>query len=149
MEIIPHFWIAYYDNYYIDIIKQKNIKNIIHISKNEPFTKRENIEEIRIPIDYNDNDSLETINNVLYQQLFDITDYIHDKIINNEKVLLLGYNYKQDIDNITVAYLIRFGKLTVKEAIFALKSKKNDIFIPKIMFYNALNKFYNELNKNI
>ena len=34
MEVLPHFWIQYYNENLI-IIKQKNIKNIIHLSKYE------------------------------------------------------------------------------------------------------------------
>ena len=147
MEILPHFWIAYYNNKNIKLIKEKNIKNIIHLSKTEDYKKNMNLEEIRIPIDYNDDDSYEFINNSLYQHLFDITEYIHEKILNNENILLMGYENKQDIDTIIVAYYIRYGKLNIHDSILNLKSKKNDIFNPKCLFYFALNKFYNEINK--
>ena len=80
--------------------------------------------------------------------MFDVTDYIHEKIINNEKVMLLGQFGKQDIDVFVVAYLIRFGKINIQTSISFLKSKKKDIFDPKCLFFFALNKFYNELNKN-
>jgi hypothetical protein len=146
MEVLPHFWVEYYNEKYIEIIKRKNINYIIHLSKNEPFFKN-NIEQIRIVIDYHDSDSYETQNNIMYQYLYDITDNIHDKIINNKKVLLLGYSNKQDIDTIIISYFIRFGKLNIHDSILFLKSKKNDIFNPKCNFYFALNKFYNNYNK--
>jgi len=148
MEILPHFWISYYKSN-LNIIKKKNIKNIIHLSKTELFIKKTDLEEIRIPIDYDENDSYEEKNNILYQYIFDITDYIHEKIINNENILLLGYEYKQDIDAIIIAYIIRFGKINTNDAIFFLKSKKKYVFDPKCIFYPALNKFYYEINKNI
>lgn len=141
MEVLPHFWVVNYKD--IFNIKEKNIKNIIHLSKNEPFFKIENVEEIRIVIDYNELQSYEDQNNIMYQYLYDITDYIHNKIINNENILLIGYIYKQDIDTIIVAYFMRYGKLTIRDSILFLKSKKNNIFEPKCLFYFALNKFYN------
>jgi hypothetical protein len=146
MEILPHFWIGYYnDDLYF--IKEKKIKNIIHLSKKEKFIKILNTEEIVIPIDYNDNDTYEEQNNTMYEHLFDITNYIHDKIINNQKVLLLGYEYKQDIDTIIISYLIRYGKLNIHNSILFLRTKKENIFSPKCLFYLSLNKFYNQLNK--
>ena len=145
MEILPHFWIGYY-NENLSIIKQKNIKTIIHLSKNEKFIQKNDIEEIRIPIDYEENNSYEEQNNIMYQQLYDITDYIHEKIIKNENILLLGYQQKQDVDTILIAYFIRFGKINIHNSILFLKSKKIDIFYPKCLFYHALNKFYTYLN---
>ena len=147
MEVLPHFWILNYkdDSF---IIKKKKIKYVIHLSKNEPFVKKNDIEQIRIPLDYNDSQSYEDQNNIMYQNLFDITDYIHEKIINNQNILLLGYEYKQDIETIIISYFIRYGKLNIRESILFLKSKKDNIFQPKCLFYYALNKFYNELNKN-
>jgi len=144
MEVLPHFWIGYYKNKLnLSIIKEKKIKNIIHISKNESFLKKNiNVEEIRIPIDYNDNNSYEEQNNIMYEQLFDITEYIHNKIMGNENILLLGYEFKQDLDTIIIAYYIRYGKLNIRDSIIFLKSKKENIFEPKCLFYFALNKFY-------
>ena len=146
MEILPHFWISHYGTD-VFFIKKKKIKNIIHLSKKEPFLKKNDIEEIRIVVDYKEDDPYEHMNNLMFQQLSDITEYIHDKIINNEKVLLIGYHHKQDLDSIIVAYLLKYAKLTIHDAILFLKSKKDDIFSPKCLFYFALNKFYNNLEK--
>lgn len=146
MEILPHFWISHYGTD-VFFIKKKKIKNIIHLSKKEPFLKKNDIEEIRIVIDYKEDDSYEQMNNLMFQQLSDITEYIHDKIINNEKILLIGYHHKQDLDSIIVAYLLKYAKLSIHDAILFLKSKKDDIFSPKCLFYFALNKFYNNLEK--
>lgn len=147
MEILPHFWVSYYNENY-SVIKEKKIKNVIHLSKYEKFIKKLDLDEIRIPIDYTEDESMETQNNIIYQHLFDVTDYVHEKIINNEKVMLLGQYNKQDLDVFIVAYLIRFGKLNIQNSILFLKSKKKDIFDPKCLFFFALNKFYIELNKN-
>jgi hypothetical protein len=145
MEILPHFWITYY-NENLRIIKEKKIKNIIHLSNTENFIRKNNIEEIKIPINYSEDDSYETINTIMYQYLFDITDYIHQKILNNENILLIGLSTKQDIDVIIIAYYIRYGHLNIQQSLLYLRTKKKDIFYPKCLFYDALNKFYNELN---
>lgn len=146
MEVLPHFWISYYKEN-IFFLKKKNITNIIHLSKYEQFIKKNTIEEIRVPIDYNEEMSLEEQNNIMYQNLYDLTDYIHEKITSNKNILLLGYSNKQDIDVLIIAYFIRFGSLTIHDSINFLKTKKENIFIPKCNFYFALNKFYNELLK--
>jgi hypothetical protein len=148
MEVLPHFWISYYGEYY-NIIKEKKIKNIIHLSKYKPFIKKLDLDEIRIPIDYDDEDSNEKQNIIIYQHLFDVTDYIHQKIMNNEKVLLLGHNEKQDIDVFIIAYFIRFGKMNIQTSIIFLKSKKKYIFEPKCLFFFALNKFHYQLNNKL
>jgi hypothetical protein len=144
MEVLPHFWISYYNNNKIlKIIKEKKIKNIIHISKDESFIKKDiNIEEIRVPIDYNENHTYEEQNNIIYEHLYDITEYIHQKIIDNSNILIIGFHEKQDIDTIVISYLIRYGKLNIRDSIIFFKSKKQNIFEPKCLFYFALNKFY-------
>ncbi len=147
MEVLPHFWIGYYKENFA-FIKEKKFKNIIHLSKYEKFVKKNDTEEIRIPIEYDDNHSLEEQNNIMYEYLYDITEYIHDKITNNQTVLLLGCSSKQDIDTIVVAYFIRYARLTIYDSILFLGSKKRHVFNPKCYFYYSLNKFYTELNKN-
>ena len=148
MEILPHFWIGYYKENLLPIIKQKNITNIIHLSKDESFKQKLNIEEIRIFINYNDDNSFEETNNIMYDHLSDITEYIHKKITNNANILLLGYINKQDIDTIIIAYFIKYGKINIRESILFLKSKKNNIFNDKCMFYPALNRFNKKVIAN-
>ena len=148
MEILPHFWIGHFkNNENNNIIKNKNIKCIILLSKYESFFKKANVEEIRIPIDYEEENTYEETNIIMYQHLFDITDFIHERIIKNNNIFLLGYENKQDIDVIIIAYFIRFGKISIEDSIKFLKSKKKYIFEPKCLFFFALNKFYNEIIK--
>ena len=104
--------------------------------------------EINIHINYSNEQNYDQMNNTMYDYLFDITEYIHNKIINNESIILITSHNKQDIDVILIAYYIRYGNLTIHESVKFLKTKKDDIFNPKCLFYSALNKFYYELNKN-
>lgn len=146
MEILPYLFISYYDDInLINLIKNNKIKNIIHLSSKHDFFNKKKCEEIRVDIEYNEYDDLEIKNNIMYRCLFNITDYIHEKIINTEKVLLVGNSNKQDLDTIIVAYLIRFGKLTIYDSIQFFKTKKEYIFDPKCIFFGALSKFYNYL----
>lgn len=146
MEILPNLWISYYDdNNIIHLIKKNKIKSIVHLSNKHDFFKKKDCDEIRADIDYTEEDTLEIKNNILYRCLFNITDYIHEKIIDTEKVLLIGNSNKQDLDSIVIAYLVRFGKLTIYDSIQFLKTKKDSIFEPKCYFFSALNKFYNHL----
>ena len=147
MEILPHFWITY-NNENLHIIKEKKIKNIIHLCKKDISLNISGINEIKVFIDYNDEQTYDEINVVMYQYLFDVTEYIHNKIINNENILLIGIYDRQDIDVMIVAYYIRYGNMTIQDSVRFLKTKKDDIFNPKCLFFFALNKFYNELNKN-
>ena len=146
MEIIPHFWVADFENYdNISFLKEKKIKCIINISKYKNFSTsnaKQSIDEIRIPIDYEENDNQNLINSMLYDHLFDITEYIHDKVINSKNILLVGYSTKEDIDAIITAYFIRYAKVDVKEALKYVKSKRENAFLYNILFYPALNKFY-------
>ena len=55
MEILPHLYIANYETYQDkNIIKKKKIKVIIHISKRKKFLDKEKIEELRIPIEFDE-----------------------------------------------------------------------------------------------
>jgi hypothetical protein len=147
MEILPHLWINYYTNNY-SCIKEKKIKNIVHLSKISGMFKKLDVEEISIPLDYRDNQTIEEQNNIVYQHLDDVCNYIHEKIMINEKVLLLGYLEKQDIDIFIVAYLMKFGKYKMEDAILSLKTKKNNVFLPKCYFQIALQNFYNDCLNN-
>ena len=152
MEIIPHFWIADFENYDDKrFLRDKNITTIINLSKYKNFSSTNaklSIDEIRIPIEYDEEtDSTDRINMLLYEYLFDITEYIHERVINMKNILLVGYSSKEDINAVICAYFIRYAKIDVKEAIKYVKSKIEKSYINKILFYPALNKFYNSIYK--
>ena len=64
-----------------------------------------------------------------------------------KNILLVGYSSKEDINAVICAYFIRYAKIDVKEAIKYVKSKIEKSYINKILFYPALNKFYNSIYK--
>ena len=153
MEILPHLWLSDFYNYDdAKFLKEKKIKIIINVSKNKNFSKNNNrldIEEIRIPVEYDEEEtSVEEMNRILYEYIYDVTDYMHEKIMSNKNILLIGYQTRQDVDVFMVGYFIRYGKIDIHEGIKYLRSKKDNVMLPKCLFYPCLNKFYYELNKN-
>ncbi len=143
MEILPHFWISnnLKNN---NFVQRKNIKVIIILSKNIKFLKNYHHEQIRIPLEEFDNINFR--NNIIYQHLFDVTNFIYEKINDNKKILLVGNEYDENIINIFIlAYIIRYGRLKPEYSYYFLKSKKNNINEPLNNFYQILNKFYNLL----
>ena len=94
MEILPHFWISnnLKNN---NFVQRKNIKVIIILSKNIKFLKNYHHEQIRIPLEEFDNINFR--NNIIYQHLFDVTNFIYEKINDNKKILLVGNEYDENI----------------------------------------------------
>ena len=144
MEILPHFWIS--DKIKnSDFIKLKNIKAIIFLSKTLKFYKNIDIEQIRIPFQLSDNNKNDNI--MIYQHLFDVTNYIFEKIYNNKNILIIGNENDESILYLfIICYYIRYGKLDIKNSLLFLETKL------KMKYFNynsALFKFYSQINKNI
>ena len=146
MEILPHFWISntIKNNSYL---KSKEIKNIIFLSNNEQFIKNYHEEQIRINLE-DLTDDIKQRNIILYQNLFDVTYYIHEQLNKNNNVLLIGNeNDEQILDIFILAYFMRYGKTTLEYALCFLFSKKKNCLQPKFYYKNCLLKFQEELNK--
>jgi len=149
MEIVPHLYIGNYESYQEkNIIKKKKIKVIIHISKRKKFLDKEKIEELRIPIEFDEQEyDLEHVNLELYSYLHDMIEFVHEKIKEGKPVLILGYSHKQELDTFACAYYIKYGKVTPKLAIYYLKTKKNNIFLPESIYEYCLEKYYEDQEK--
>lgn len=144
MEILPHLWISdkLKNSHFI---KSKNIKAIIFLSKTIKYYKNIDVEQIRIPLESSDNNKSDNV--IIYQHLFDITNYIFEKIFNNKNLLIIG-NEKDEsmLYLIIICYYIRYGKLDIKNSLLFFETKL------KMKYFNynsALFKFYNQINKNI
>ncbi len=149
MEYYPFLYGSTYDTYFEEnVIKNKKIKVIIHVSKRKRFVGKEKIEEIRIPIEF-DEDDYDTlqINLDLYNYLQDTIEFIHENLINHRPVLLLGYSYKQEVDIIISAFYMRFGKVPPKLALYYVKTKKRNVFLPECLYEYCLEKYYDDLEK--
>ena len=139
MEVLPHFWVSQTPKS-IDFISSKKIKSILFLSKYKDFYKNTSIEQLRIPLqvtDDNENDNVQ-----IYQHLYDTTHFIYEKMITNKNIFLIGNEEDFSILYLfIVAYLIRYGKLSMQHSLQFLNSK---IFIQSFRYHNALFQFYNE-----
>lgn len=144
MEILPHFWIS--DKIkHLNFIKQKNIKSVVILSKFLNYYKNVDIEQIRIPLEITNNNKNDNI--IVFQHLYDVTNFIFEKIYNNKNILLIGNEKDSSILYLFIlCYYIRYGKLDIKNSLLFLETKlKMEYF----SFNDALFKFYNQINKNI
>ena len=143
MEILPHFWISEKPKN-IDFLKIKNIKSIIFLSKYVKYYKNLDVEQIRITIEISNNNKLDNINN--FEHLYDVTQFIFEKIYNNKNILLIGNEKDSSILYLFIlCYYIRYGKLDIKNSLLFLETK---IKMKYFNFNEALFKFYNQINKN-
>jgi hypothetical protein len=143
MEILPHFWISekIKKNYFL---KLKKINYVIFLSKSIPFYQHTDIEQIRISLNITDNNKNDNI--IIYQHLFDVTNYIFEKIYNNKNILLVGNEDDSSMLYLFIlCYYIRYGKLDIENSLLFLETK---LKMKYFNYNNALFKFYNEINKN-
>ena len=143
MEILPHFWISEKPKN-IDFLKIKNIKSIIFLSKYVKYYKNLDIEQIRISIEISNNNKLDNVNN--FEHLYDVTQFIFEKIYNNKNILLIGNEKDNSILYLFIlCYYIRYGKLDIKNSLLFLETK---LKMKYFNFNEALFRFYNQINKN-
>ncbi len=149
MEVYPHLYTSTYDVYRdSNIIKNKKIKIIIHVSKSKKFVAKDDIEEIRLPIEFDDDDfNFDHINLELYNYVHDIIEFIYTKLKENKNVLLLGFSHKQEVDVLVASFYIKYGKVTPQLAIYYLKTKKNNIFLPECYYEKCLQYYYDHVQK--
>lgn len=145
-EILTGLWIgnrkdAIRKQFLID----KQILCKINCTKELPENNILGIEEIRIPVSDTNKRKYERDNNQMYQYLFDITNFIYNKIHKGNNVLVYCYAGKQRSATIIAAFLIRYGKVSPNKAVEYIKTKSDKAFLSSINFYPALQKFCNEL----
>ena len=87
-------------------------------------------------------DSLQAEDIIKMYKLLDSTcDYIYKQLMSNYGIMVFCYAGKQRSATVIVAYLIKYGNMSLQEAIHAVKSKRPSIFTPGINFQEALVKF--------
>jgi dual specificity MAP kinase phosphatase len=142
-EIIPDLWIG--DKNSIDditFLSENKIKCIINCTKDLDFNHSySNAEHIKLNIDDQPNKHLFENNMEMYNKLEDVVKYIHRYLNKNESILVYCCAGKQRSATIIAAYIIKYGKVSAKQAIQYIKSKRPECFIPRVNFYMALQKF--------
>ena len=144
-EILPGLWLgdlqaSIDSNFLLD----KQIQCVINCTDNHPFTD-DPIVLIKHRLAVKDNLELEEIAK-LYQSLDDLCDMIKQNLLVYN-MLIHCYAGKQRSASIIIAYLMKYGKMDLSLAIFAVKSKKPDVFEPGFNFEPAL-KLYESKLKN-
>lgn len=146
-EIIPDLWIG--DKYSIEdvtFLSENKFKCIINCTKDLDFNDNYmNAENIRISVGDNPSINLFENNMEMYDKLDDIIKYIHYHLGKNESVLVYCHAGIQRSATIVAGYIMEYGKVSAKQAIEYIKSKRSECFTPRVNFYMALQKFEREL----
>lgn len=138
-EIIPNLWISNLQmaNDLINI-SSKRIKTIINCSKKSPVCSVKF--SYRVPVSIPKQSSVDNFE-YLYIHLNDCVDYIHQKMSNENKVLVCCFDAKQLSPAIIVAYLMKYGKVNLPTAKKYVMSKCRGVFSPDMIFKNSLEMY--------
>ncbi len=149
IEILPFLYISYYEDEKTPKFFHKyKIKTFIHLTthtkKHSQFNEFENV---FIELPYNiDTMNEPQINTLFYSYLYDLVEFLFQKIIiQNENVCILGFQNKQDIDALLMAYFIKYAKVNYQEAHHYVMSKKLNNNYDKSYYYPCLKKFIQQL----
>lgn len=141
-EIITDLWLGNIrDSRNAEFINKVDV--VINCSKKIPFLNNKK-KCIRIPVD--DNLEKEEIMN-MYRFFPKIIDIIHSYLTKNKIVFVHCYAGKQRSASIVVAYLMKYLRITLKNSIKLLESKRAIVFKPLVNFENALLLFQTDVFK--
>lgn len=139
-EIIPGLWIGDREiALNTKWLKQNKITVLINCTKSIPFPDSDNGLNHVLRVSVNDNlepDEIEKMKKYL--------DPVSDKIaewLPNHNILVHCYAGRQRSSSVILSYLIRYGELTLDNAIELLRSKKPDTCTPKFNFYESFASF--------
>ena len=141
VEIIPDLWIGT-DKDALKTINFMNIncsKDLSFLGKSQQYNN-----EIRINLE-----KYELIK--LFRYICNAVDIIYNNIRSGNKILIHCEDCIQKSPTLTVAYLIKYGKYTKKDAVNVLKSKFCESFKDGIKYNYILDQFENKFlfNKNV
>jgi hypothetical protein len=152
MEVVPYLYYEYYEAKKNDkLFKRSKIKCIIHLSgKERQFGSSSGGEFEEMLIDLSgytlERSSEQQINVHLYSYLYDLIEFIYKKVVlENSPVCILGYEGKQDIDAILMAYFIKFAQVNYQEAHHYVMSKKMNNYYERSYYYPCLKKYAGQL----
>ena len=141
-EVITDLWLGNIrDSRNAEFINKVDV--VINCSKKIPFLNNKK-KCIRIPVDDN-LEKTEIMN--MYRFFPKITDIIHSYLTKNKIVFIHCYAGKQRSASIVVAYLMKYLRITLKNSIKLLESKRAIVFKPLVNFENALLLFQTDVFK--
>jgi len=134
IEIIPNLWIANSET-----LKYKDrlgIDFIVNCQKDLHFLGKYNQYKMEI------GKNLEKYEIVkMYEYLNETSEFINKKLLNNNSVLVVCENGNQKSASIIAAYLMKYGKISLKNAILGMRTKHKTVFYPSIHYLNSLEMF--------
>ena len=77
----------------------------------------------------------------MYEYLNETSEFINKKLLNNNSVLVVCEDGNQKSASIIAAYLIKYGKISLKNAILGMRTKHKTVFYPSIHYLNSLEMF--------
>jgi protein-tyrosine phosphatase len=81
----------------------------------------------------------------MYQYLNETVEFIYKNLINLKPVLVHCETGTQKSATVVAAYLIKYGKINIEQAVKLIKTKKIDCFTPDIDYFFSLEKYYKNL----
>ena len=143
IEFLPGIWISNTKIFSEKFLKQKKINEIIDCNKSMNFFEgSENyIESIK-------NEIKKTNNIKLHKYLVDITQHIHQNIINGNSMLIYDQHSIKKAPVLLISYLMRYGHLTPAQTIQSYQSKSKLPLQLSQDYQYALKIFYSKININ-
>ena len=134
-EILPNLWLGnILASRSSKFIMGNNVSVIVNCSKDIPFCTN-HTKNYRIAVD--DNLKKKEVD-IFYTYLDKIIPIIHTHLLNNDVILVHCYAGKQRSAAIIASYLIRYSKMSLKQSVESIKSKRFIAFTPEINFLDAL-----------
>lgn len=139
VEILPNLYLG--DHESVKLKERLHIRTIINCIKDLRFlgnfsdyvyNLKKNIEKYEII--------------QMYQYLTECIDFIHKNIINDNSVLVFCENGNQKASTVVAAYIIKYGKLSLENAIASVRTKNATSFYPNIDYYSSLQLISNDSN---
>ena len=134
-EILSNLWVGNKEiSMDKNFLKLHDINIVINCTPDLPF-RLKNIKNIRIPL----NDNLEKKDAIQFYRLIDkILKIIHKNLYKCNNILVHCYGGKQRSCSVICAYLIKYGKMSYKDSINAIKSKYTNAFNPCVNLDHVL-----------
>ncbi len=144
-EIIPNLFIGNLNTSYdLEFLKLNKINCIINCTINKQFINYENIKyKYRIPIK---DDKTDQEAYLLYLVLDQVVEIIYKHIKNNDNILVHCYAGKQRSVSCILAFLIKYGKLSLEISLKLMRNKYNIAGTPELNFYKSLKYYEEKLN---
>jgi predicted protein tyrosine phosphatase len=141
-QLIPNFWIGTDRDAEDAQFLKRHVDIVINCSTDIPFNSSVldelNIAYLRVPV----NDAMEPADNQhMLFHLPKITEFIWNSLIKGRRILVHCNTGKQRAATIAAAYLIKYLKLTVQQAVSAIQTKRIICFTPRCNFEKALLAF--------